>query len=76
MGFVILTFIWIFLLVYATPMFLTLALHLNFEGAKNIQVLQVLIWGIGRHCRFLTKCKKTSIFFNSSFRALEDAGGS
>ena len=30
------------------------SLSLDFEGANNIQLLQVLIWGIGRHCRFLT----------------------
>ena len=54
MRFVVLIFIWIFSLIFATPMFWTLALRLDFEGAKNIQVLQVLIWGIGRHCRFLT----------------------
>ena len=32
----------------------TLALNLDFEDAKNIQVLQVPLWSIGRHCRFLT----------------------
>ena len=53
MRFVNLIFIWIFSLVFATLVW-TLALTLDFEGAKNIQVLQVLIWGIGRHCRFLT----------------------
>ena len=53
MRFVILIFIWIFSLVFSTPMFWTLAVNLDFEGAKNIPVLQVLIWGIGRHCRFL-----------------------
>ena len=31
-----------------------LALYLDFEGAKNIHVLQVLIWGFGGHWRFLT----------------------
>ena len=30
------------------------ALYLDFEGAKNIHVLQVLIWGFGGHWRFLT----------------------
>ena len=54
MRFVILIFIWIFSLVSATPMFWTFALCLDFEGAKNIQVLQVLIWGILRRCRLLT----------------------
>ena len=32
----------------------TLALYLDFEGAKNIYVLEVLIWGFGGHWRFLT----------------------
>ena len=31
-----------------------LALYLDFEGAKNIHVLQVLIWGFGGCWRFLT----------------------
>ena len=50
MRFVILIFIWIFSLVFATPMSWTLAPCLDFENAKNIQVL---LWGIGRHCRGL-----------------------
>ena len=31
-----------------------LALYLDFEGAKNIRVLKVLIWGFGGHWIFLT----------------------
>ena len=31
-----------------------LALYLDFEGAKHIHVLEVLIWGFGGHWRFLT----------------------
>ena len=31
-----------------------LALFLDLEGAKNINVLQVLIWGCGGGWRFLT----------------------
>ena len=31
-----------------------LALYLDFEGAKNIYVLKVLIWGFGGCWRFLT----------------------
>ena len=31
-----------------------LALHLDFEGEKNIYVLYVLIWGFGGRWRFLT----------------------
>ena len=30
------------------------ALYLNFEGAKNIHVLKVLIWGFGGRWMFLT----------------------
>ena len=54
LGFGILILISILTLVFAIPMFWTLALRLDFEGAKNIQVRQVLIMGIGRHYRFLT----------------------
>ena len=31
-----------------------LALNLDFEGAKNIHVLGVLIWGLGGYWMFLT----------------------
>ena len=31
-----------------------LAPYLDFEGAKNINVLQVIIWGFGGHRRLLT----------------------
>ena len=31
-----------------------LALYLDFEGAKNIHVLKVLIWGFDGYLRFLT----------------------
>ena len=37
----------IWLLVFDSPMFQILALYLDFEGAKNIHVLQVLIWALG-----------------------------
>ena len=36
-------------------MFQILALYLDFEGAKNIHVLYILIWGFGGHWRFLTE---------------------
>ena len=32
-----------------------LALYLDFEGAKNIHVLEALIWGYGGRSRFLTQ---------------------
>ena len=50
----ILIFIWIWSLVFGTPMFQILALYLNFEGAKNIHVHWVLICGFGWSWRFLT----------------------
>ena len=33
--------------VFDTPLFEILALYLDFESAKNIHVLEVLIWGFG-----------------------------
>ena len=30
------------------------ALYLDFEGAKNIHVLEVIIWGFGGYWTFLT----------------------
>ena len=46
-GFAILKLIWIWSPVFDTPMFQILALYLDFEGAKNINVLQVIIYGFG-----------------------------
>ena len=37
-----------------TTMFQILGLYLDFEGAKIIHVLQVLIWGFGGCWRLLT----------------------
>ena len=51
LGFGILILICVWSLVFNTPKFWILALCLDFDGAKN---LQILLWGIGRHCRFLT----------------------
>ena len=48
----ILDFIW--LLVFDNSIFQILALYLDFEGAKNIYVLYVLIWGFGGCWKFLT----------------------
>ena len=45
---------WIWWLVFNTPIFQILALYLDFEGAKNIHVLQVFIWGFGGCWKFLT----------------------
>merc|ERR1711954_627708 len=47
-------FIFIWLLVFGTHIFQILALYLDFEGAKNIHVLLVFIWGFGGRWRFLT----------------------
>merc|ERR1711954_80445 len=41
-------------LVFDIPMIRILALYLDFEGAKIIYVLEVLIWGLGGRWRFLT----------------------
>ena len=49
----ILIVIWIWSLAFHTPIFYILALYLYFEGAKNIHVLQVLIWGFGGRWGFL-----------------------
>ena len=46
--------IWKWSLVFATPRFRILALYLDFEVAKNIHVLEVLIWGFVGRWRFLT----------------------
>merc|ERR1712112_806882 len=54
LGFGILILIWIWSLVFDTPMIQISALYLIFEGAKNIHVLLVIIWGFGRCWRFLT----------------------
>ena len=35
-------------------MILILAVYLDFEGAKNIHVIQVLSWGFGGYWRVLT----------------------
>ena len=54
LGFGIMILIWIWLLFFDIPMIQILALYLDFEGAKNIHVLKVLIWGFGWCWRFLT----------------------
>merc|ERR1711954_288598 len=54
LGFAISLLIWIWSQVFDTPMIQILALYLDFEGAKNIHVLQVIIWCFGGRWRFLT----------------------
>ena len=39
---------------FDTPMIKILALNFDFEGAKNINVLEVFIWGFGGRWKFLT----------------------
>ena len=41
-------------MVINTLIFRILTLCLDFEGAKNIHVLQVLVWGFGGYWRFLS----------------------
>ena len=45
LGIGIFILIWICSLVFGSPIFQSLALYLDSEGAKDIHVLQVLIWG-------------------------------
>ena len=54
LGFGILILIWIWSVVFDAPMIQILALYIDFEAAKNIHVLEVLIWGFGGCWRFLT----------------------
>ena len=54
LGFGILILILILSLVFDTLMIQILALYLDFEGAKNIHVLYVLIWGFEGWWRFLS----------------------
>ena len=53
-GDAILILIWILSLVLDIAMIQILTLYLDFEGAKNIQVLKVLIWGFRGCWRVLT----------------------
>ena len=57
LGFGILTLIWIWSLVFDTPVFLIVALYLDYEGTKDIHVLKVLIWGFGGFWGFLTEVR-------------------
>ena len=54
MGFGILIMILIWSLVSDTPIILILASYINFESAKIIHALKVLIWGFGGSWRLLT----------------------
>ena len=54
LGFGILILIWMWSVVFDTSMIQIPALYLDFEGAKNIHFLWVLIWGFGGCWRFLT----------------------
>ena len=54
LGFRIFILIWTWSLILDTPMFWIMALHLDFEGAKNNHILKVLILGFGECWRLLT----------------------
>ena len=54
LGFGILILIWIYSLVFDISLIWILALYLDFEGTRNIHVLEVLIWGFGGHWLFLS----------------------
>ena len=54
MRFGILVLIWKWSLEFGIPMVQISALYLDFEGAKHIHVLKVLIWGFRGCWRFLT----------------------
>ena len=54
LGFEILIWILIWSLIFDTPMIWIWAFYLDFEGAKNIHVLYVLIWSFGGPWRFMT----------------------
>ena len=70
MGFGILIWIRIWSLLFDTSVIQILALYLDFEGAKNTHVLEVLNWGFGGYWMFLTGAKIMiliwiwSMFFN------------
>ena len=64
MGFGIFILILISSLVFYLLTFKILALYLDFEGAKNIHVLKVLIWGFGGLRRFLTRVLHSDIDFD------------
>ena len=51
-------------MVFGTPIFQNLAHYLDFEGAKNIHVLKVRIWGFGGLWRFLTRVLHPDIDFD------------
>ena len=53
LGFGIFVLIWIWSLVSYTTMIRISAMYLDFEGAKKIHVLYVLIWGFGGSWSFL-----------------------
>ena len=46
--------VWIWSMVFDLPMIQIFALYLDFESAKNIHVLKLLLWGFGGPWRFLT----------------------
>ena len=63
LGLGIFILIWIWSLVVGRSVFQILALYLDFEGAKNINVLKVLIWGFVGLWRFPTGVLHSDIDF-------------
>ena len=59
----ILILIWMWSLGFGRPQFQILALYLDFEGAKIIHVLKVLIWDFGGRWRFLTGVWHLDLWF-------------
>ena len=57
MGFCSLILIWIWSLVFGTPILQDVALYLYFKGVKNSHVLQVLIWCFRGQWRFLSRVR-------------------
>ena len=54
LGFGFLIMIWMLSLVFDATMIQILALYLDFEGAKKIPILQVLIWDFKGGWRFMS----------------------
>ena len=47
-----------------------MALYHDFEGAKNIHVLHVLMWGFGGHWRFLTRVWDLDLDLDMAFHTI------
>ena len=54
LGFAIFILIWIWSLVFDTPLIQILEIYVDLKGAKNTHILKVLIWRFWGHWGFLT----------------------